>query len=215
MKILFQGDSITDAGRNAVNGSKVSIGQGYALMIAGELGARFPGAYVFENRGIGGNRVTDIYARIKADAWNLKPDVFSLLVGVNDVWKELGCMDIIHDGTEPERYKRVYSMLIEDTLEALPGVKFILMEPFLLRGIYTEEKWDVFCEEVKIRAAIVKELAEKYGLAFVPLQELFDKACESAPAEYWVADGVHPTPAGHRLIADEWLKVFSQEICNT
>ena len=88
MKILFQGDSITDAGRSRDNDQY--IGTGYPLLVKSELGYKFPGKYEFINRGISGNRIVDLYARIKADIINIKPDVMSILIGVNDVWHEFG-----------------------------------------------------------------------------------------------------------------------------
>lgn len=208
MKILFQGDSITDVGRNTERGSTQSIGQGYALMIAGELAARYPGKYIFENRGISGNRIVDLYARIKVDCWNLEPDVISILLGVNDVWHEFGS----GNGVEANRYENVYRMLIEDTLARLPNVKLMLMEPFALPGRATESNWDAFYSDVCKRSEIVQKLAKEYRLSFVPLQAKLDEACKFCPPDYWLSDGVHPTPAGHRLIADAWLEVFQKEI---
>lgn len=208
MKILFQGDSITDVGRNTDRGSLQSIGQGYALMVTGELGARYPGQYTFENRGISGNRIVDLYARIKVDCWNLEPDVISILLGVNDVWHEFGNKN----GVEANRFENVYRMLIEDSLAKLPNVKLILLEPFALPGTATEGKWDEFFVEVVKRSQIVQKLAKEYQLSFVPLQKKLEDACKLCPAECWLGDGVHPTPAGHRLIADAWLEVFQKEI---
>ena len=210
MKILFQGDSITDAGRRKETNC---LGTGYPVMISGELGAHYPGKYSFVNKGISGNRIVDIYARIKVDGWNLEPDVFSLLIGVNDVWHEFGNQN----GVEPERFEKVYRMLIEDTKAKLPGVKFILMEPFVLPGeatVNTEEhpaRWEYFRKETDLRAAAAKRIAQKHNLTFVPLQEMFDKANADAPAMgYWLRDGVHPTFAGHALIKNAWLKAFEQ-----
>ena len=104
MKILFQGDSITDVGRNTNNGSLNSIGQGYPCLIASRLGADEPETYEFVNRGISGNRIVDVYARIKADCWNLAPDLLSILIGVNDVWPEFGGKN----GVDAKRFYNVY-----------------------------------------------------------------------------------------------------------
>ena len=120
MRILFQGDSITDVGRNTNNGSTLSMGQGYPLMVAGDLGAAYPGQYEFLNRGISGNRIVDIYARIKCDCWNLEPDVLSLLIGVNDVWHEVGAG---RNGVDAARFEKMYRILVEDTLERFPKMK--------------------------------------------------------------------------------------------
>lgn len=200
--ILFQGDSITDAGRNLLSGCSVSIGQGYAAMLAGELGTTAVGDYKFENRGVSGNRIVDLYARMKADIWNLSPDYISILIGVNDVLHEY----LHKSGVDAACFQRIYEMLIEDTLRVLPEAKFILMEPFVTSGSLTECNWLQIRDEVKNRGEIVYDLSKKYNTAFVPLQSVFDKACEMISPEYWISDGVHPTVAGHGLIKREWLK---------
>ena len=151
----------------------------------------------------------DLYARIKADVWNHKPDVISILIGINDVWHEI----YGGNGVELNRFEKVYRMLIEDTREQLPNVKFILCEPFVLKGSATEEKYEEFCE-IKKYAAVVKKLAKEYGVPFVALQEKFDEAAEKHGAVHYLYDGVHPDVAGGKLIAEEWLKVFQTEIEN-
>lgn len=204
MKILFQGDSITDAGRNTNNGSLLSIGQGYPFLVTASLGAKYPGKYEFVNRGVSGNRVVDVYARIKADGWNLEPDVLSLLIGINDVWHEVGN----RNGVDAPRFERVYRMLVSDTLERLPKIRIMALEPFVLKGAATEEHWAEFERETRLRAEAVRRVAEEFGLTFVPLQKKFDEAAASAGAAYWLGDGVHPMPAGHQLIADAWCEAF-------
>lgn len=208
MKILFTGDSITDAGRSKDGTERLLMGQGYPVMCAGRLGLDYPDRFEFVNTGVSGNRITDLYARIKRDCWNLSPDVCSLLVGINDVGHEVNRQD----GVEDYRFERVYRMLLEDTKKALPDIKFILMEPFCLAVPHRPENWDLFREGAVAKGKIVKELAEEFGCEFVPLQEKFDQACSFAPARYWIGDGVHPTPMGNQLIADEWLKAFQKLI---
>ena len=206
MKILFQGDSITDTGRTYDRGSMDALGQGYASMVAGELGFSHLGEYSFENRGISGNRIVDLYARIKCDIWNLKPDVLSILIGVNDVLHEtMEC-----NGVDCERFERVYDMLLEDTYKALPGIKIILMEPFVAKGAITDEHWDYIHDEVLLRADAMKRLAQKHNAVFVPLQACFDKVISESNTEYWIGDGVHPTINGHQLIKNQWLAAFQQ-----
>lgn len=202
--ILFQGDSITDAGRSRENDD--NFGVGYATLVKGELGYEYPNQYVFYNRGISGNRVVDLYARIKADIINLKPDVMSILIGVNDVWHE--CKR--QNGVDAEKYFKIYSMLIEEIKEELPDIKIMILEPFVLRESKTEEYWEEFQTEVSKRAAKAKEIAEKYNLPFISLQDKFDEAAKSAPNNYWLFDGVHPTTAGHELIKREWIKAYEQ-----
>ncbi len=207
MKILFQGDSITDAGRNLLEGEQF-MGQGYPVMVTGQLGLEFPGCHEFINRGIGGNRIVDIYARIKRDIINLKPDFMSILIGVNDVWHEAG----EGNGVDNDKYFKVYSLLIEEIKAALPDIKIMILEPFVLKGTATEEHWDYFSKEVPMRAEKAKQIAEKYDLTFVPLQEKFDEAVKLAPESYWLGDGVHPTQAGHALITKEWIAAFKKMV---
>ena len=207
MKILFFGDSITDMGRNRESDGVFGLGKGYVFYAAGDLKKEDPSIEVI-NRGISGNRIVDLYARIKADIINLKPDLMSILIGVNDVWHELGENP---NGVELDRFIKVYDMLITDTLKVLPNLKIILLEPFVLKGGATEENYERFLE-VKEYAKAVKALAEKYSLEFLPLQDAFDKAAEKSCAEYYLYDGVHPDAAGARLIADEWIKLYNEKI---
>lgn len=206
--ILFQGDSITDCGRSREDFS--NVGDGYPLLVKAELGFENPGIYEFHNRGISGNRIVDVYARIKGDIINLQPDYMSLLIGVNDVWHEFG----VHNGVEAEKYEKIYCMLIEEIKEALPDIKIMILEPFCLRARATEnteeepDRWNIFSSEVKKRAEKAKKVAEKYPLVFVPLQEKFDEAAKLEENTYWLKDGVHPTAMGHEIIKREWVKAF-------
>ena len=200
--ILFQGDSITDAGRSREDDD--NLGVGYPTLVKGELMFECPGEYRFLNRGISGNRVVDLYARIKADILNLKPDVMSILIGVNDVWHEFGA----HNGVSADKYFKIYSMLIQEIREALPETRIMILEPFVLREAATEAHWEEFREEVRKRAQMAKAVAEKYELSFITLQEKFDEAAKLAPNNYWLRDGVHPTTEGHELIKREWIRAF-------
>lgn len=201
-KILFQGDSITDAGRSRED--LKNLGRGYPLLVASALGMDEPGEYEFVNRGISGNRIVDIYARIKMDIINLKPDVMSILIGVNDVWHEVSS----RNGVDGDKYFKIYCMLIEEIQSELPDIKIMILEPFVLKATATQAAWDLFDSEVKIRAAKAKEVAQKYNLTFIPLQEKLDEAVKKCPAEYWLGDGVHPTCFGDELIKREWIKAF-------
>ena len=209
-RILFQGDSITDALRSREH--DFFFGNGYPALVAARLGFEEPGAYSFLNRGISGNRVVDLYARIKVDLINLKPDVLSILIGVNDVWHEVE----IENGVDAVKFERIYDMLLTEVEEALPGIRILILEPFVLHGSATEaieekpQRWEYFRDETPLRAAAAKRVAEKHGTVWVPLQERFDEACRLAPAEYWLWDGVHPTQMGHELIARAWLEAFHQ-----
>lgn len=212
--ILFQGDSITDCERGRENNSR--LGTGYATMVKGELGCQYPGEYSFINRGISGNRIVDIYARIKMDIINLKPDYMSILVGVNDVWHELGgnC-----NGVAAEKYEKIYNMLIEEVKDALPEIKIMIMEPFVLEACCTTsteeepDRWNIFQSEVLKRAESAKRIAQKHNLIFVPLQKTFDDACLKEAPSYWLKDGVHPTDMGNNMIKKEWIKAFEHMRC--
>lgn len=199
--ILFQGDSITDTSRN--RDVVTDLGKGYAHLVSAHLGFENPGQYNFINRGISGNRIVDVYARMKIDIINLKPDVMSLLIGVNDVWHEVSRQN----GVAPDKFKKIYSMLIEEIKEALPDIKIMIMEPFVLPGSATQENMDKF-EEVKVMAQKAREISNEFNLTFIPLQEKFDSLTKLVPPEYWLGDGVHPTPMGHEMIKREWLKAF-------
>lgn len=206
-KILFQGDSITESGRaKDEKWSEKYQGSGYPVMVAAELGYKYPDKYTFINRGISGNSVVDILARVKTDIIKIKPDVLSILVGVNDVWRELKN----NSGFSEKSFERIYDVLLYEIKENLPGAKIIIMEPFLLKGEDTLEHWDKFRSEVEKRAVVAKKLAEKYGADFIPLQARFDEMYEKASMGYWLFDGVHPTSAGHKIIADAWLQNFKK-----
>ena len=215
MRIVFFGDSITDAGRNRNDIYALSgLGYGFVRAIADRIQGAAPDQYEIINTGISGNRVVDLYARIKCDLWNLNPDVISILIGVNDVWHEI---NEGKNGVELDRFERVYRMIIEDTRKVLPNAKFVLCEPFVLEGkstCDTEEMPDRFSrfQEVYQYAEVVKKLSEEYGLYFLPLQAAFDEAAKSIGGKYYSVDGVHPVVGGAALIAKEWVNLFKREI---
>ena len=205
-KVVFQGDSITDVGRCLTDFEWI-LGGGYPTMVSAELGFEFPNEYDFINRGIAGNRVVDLYARIKKDIINLEPDILSILIGANDVWHEFYESP---NGVDAETYYKVYCMLIEDIKKANPDIQILILEPFVLKGSNTEANWEEFSAEIYKRAEKAKLIAEKYNLKFVPLQEKFTEAEKISPAERWLVDGVHPTARGHELIKREWIKAFKE-----
>ena len=200
--IVFQGDSITDVGRSrdeAVPANE-GMGAGYPFLVSSYLRCHEPAKnwQVF-NRGISGNRVVDLYARWKIDALNLKPDILSILIGVNDTWHEFARSN----GVEVPRYEKIYRMLLEWTREVLPKVHLVLLEPYVQASEIVTGAW---IAEMDQRRAIVKRLAEEFDALFIPTQSLLDAALKKAPSNYWLRDGVHPTSAGHQLIAEAWLK---------
>ncbi|NMA42926.1 MAG: SGNH/GDSL hydrolase family protein [Oligosphaeraceae bacterium] len=202
--VLFQGDSITDAGRSreiSMERSNLDLGQGYPTLVTASLLKKMPGQGLrFFNRGVSGDRVVNLYARWKIDALNLKPDLISILVGVNDTGHGIPPNN---NGVEPERYGMVYRQLLEWTKQQLPEVTLVLMEPFVLLVDPVNESW---LPEMNERSRIVKELSAEFDAVFVPCQSILNQACQVAPASYWLLDGVHPSLAGHQLLADAWIK---------
>ncbi len=202
--ILFQGDSITDAGRKREDtnpNTGGALGSGYAFMAGSELLYQHAdkNLRVF-NKGISGNKVYQLAERWDADCLALKPNVVSLLIGVNDFWHTLtnnytGTVDI---------YQKDLDALLDRTKKALPGVKLVLGEPFAVKGIKAvDDKWYPTFDAYRQAA---KELAGKHGAAFIPYQTIFDKAQQTAPGVYWTYDGVHPSIAGSQLMAHAWLE---------
>lgn len=204
MRILFQGDSVTDSGRDKSKDSE--IGFGYTFLVKSELGFKHPGEYEFISRGVGGNRIVDLYARIKKDLINLKPDVVSLLIGINDVLHEIGDCP---NGIDAGKYYNIYCLMIEEIKKELPSTKIMIMEPFFLPNIAWEGYCDFIDTETRIRAKMAKKVAEKYNIPFIPLQEGFDELCKLQPPEYWLHDGVHPTSMGYWHIKEQWIKAFN------
>jgi len=206
--ILFQGDSITDAGRNrgryyANEGG--GMGVGYVYQIVSEmLGASPEKKYRFYNRGISGNKVFQLTNRWEDDCLQLKPDVLSILIGVNDFWHTLSSR---YDGTV-ETYDTDFRQLLDRTKNQLPEIKLIIGEPFAVDGgsAITADWYPVFPRYQKAARII----AEDYGAVFIPYQKIFDDALNRAPVSYWCPDGVHPSIAGGYLMKKAWLDAFLQ-----
>jgi acyl-CoA thioesterase-1 len=195
-RILFTGDSITDCGRDRNNAD--SLGNGYAHIAGAHLQARLasPAVKIF-NRGISGNRVCDLLARVEADLLALKPTVVSILIGINDVWRRYDSNSL----TEAKAFERDYRTLLEKI--ATIRARVVLLEPFLLHVPDDRYAWR---EDLSPKIDITRKLAIEFGAELLPLDGLFAQAATQAPAAYWAGDGVHPTAAGHGLIAETWLE---------
>ena len=200
-RILFQGDSITDGKRGRNADPNHILGHGYAFIIAAKFGAAFPELKLdFINRGVSGNTVPDLQKRWQADTLDLKPDILSILVGVNDAGR----------GLPMDQYEPAYEKIIAEARSANPQLKLVLCEPFTLPVGRKIEGYDTWSADIKQRQAIVARLAKKHGAALVQFQRVFDDAIARAPADYWIWDGVHPTYRGHQLMADEWERVVRE-----
>lgn len=204
LRILFQGDSITDGNRSHDNDWNHIMGHGYAYLISSRLWFENPGKnYMFFNRGISGNRIKDLENRWKEDTIDLKPDILSILVGVNDVHAFVGKND-----PEPvEKFEERYRRILDKTTFELPETKIVLCEPFIWPLSWVKDEFSIWQTETIKRSQVIRKLAIEYNAVFVELQEPFNKALKKAPMEYWIWDGIHPMPAGHELIAREWIKV--------
>lgn len=204
--VLFQGDSITDAGRKKdsrdVNNA-AAMGSGYAFLAGAALLHRHAGKNLkVYNRGISGNKVYQLADRWDADCIDLNPNVLSILIGVNDFWHTLNHN---YNGTI-QVYRDDYKKLLDRTKQKLPDVKLIIGEPFAVQGVKAvDEKWFPAFNDYRQAA---REIADSFGAAFIPYQAVFDKAQQAAPAAYWTGDGVHPSMAGAELMAHAWLETI-------
>lgn len=208
LTFLFQGDSITDGNRSQDNDWNHVMGHGYAYLIASRLWYDYTQQdLMFYNRGISGNRVRDLKARWQQDALDLKPDVLSILIGINDVLATL----YNHDPEPIEKFEENYLQILEETKKTLPDTQIVLCEPFLLPVGRVSENPVLWETEVEKQQKLVRKLAKTYDAIFVELQEPFEKACKRAPASYWIWDGIHPMPAGHELVARQWIKAVSKK----
>ena len=202
--ILFQGDSITDSGRNKQNpapNNGSALGNGYPFLTASFLLNNYANLNLtLHNRGISGNKVFQLAERWETDCLELKPNVMSIMIGVNDFWHT---QNGSYNGT-PETYEKDYMALLERTRNALPNLQLICIEPYAVKaaGGAVNDNWYPVFNEYREAAARV---AKAYADVFIPLQSIFDKVQPLASAKHWTGDGVHPSLAGASLISEAWL----------
>ena len=210
MKIIFFGDSIfdakrvrgcDDAGRVPEEPSREpgAYGSGLVFMVATQLYCDKPNYYEVLNRGIGGDRLPQLYARINLDVWRENPDVVTIMVGANDMPRKNN-----PNTTDIERWGRLYRMMIEETLERLPGVKIMLCETYAPK--------DVYRELVKPYVEETRRIAKEFSLPCVSFQDKVDEALEKYGLYTCFYDGGHPNLVGSKVLADEWLRVFREEV---
>jgi len=193
--LLFFGDSITDAGRDRNDPS--SLGGGYVNLISARLLSQYPEKTLrISNMGIGGNRIANLEERFEQDVLRLEPTVVSLLIGINDTWRRYDSEIVSLIPEFQDRYSQMVKKLVDR------GIHVIICEPFLLPFPEDRKKWR---EDLNPRLIAIREVAWEYNLPYLPLDGAFAAAASRATASYWLKDGVHPTLAGHSLIAESWL----------
>ncbi len=200
MTILFQGDSITDCGR--LSSFLDSMGSGYAYFVASQMSALYPEKQItFLNRGISGDCVDDLASRWRRDCLSLAPDLLSILVGVNDTWQYC----TYGNGRDASHFKKIYQRILSQVKEQC-NATLVLCEPFLL---HVAPDVIAYQSELDKRIEAVQELAHEFDALYIPFHAHFSKNCSPVDSAYWAPDGVHPTPAGHALMANLWMeKVF-------
>ena len=206
---LFQGDSITDGNRTRNNDWNHVMGHGYQYIIASKLWYDLPQKHLhFYNRGISGNKVTDLQQRWDTDTIAIKPGLLSILIGINDLdaWMNDNATFTTLD------FEASYRKLLHTTITALPSLQLVLCEPFILPVGKVKYKWALYNDEIKKRQGVVKKLSDEFNAIYIPFQQAFNDALKRAPADYWIWDGIHPMPAGHELMAVEWMKQVSKKL---
>jgi lysophospholipase L1-like esterase len=199
--VLFQGDSITDCNRIRDDGN--DLGEGYPAKIAKVWDSLFPETNVrFFNRGISGNRSQELLDRYQKDFLSLKPDMVSILIGINDTWKRYSR----NNPTSPEKFEQNYRTILQNLKQDLPSVLIVIIEPFLLDVISERNSWR---EDLDPKILVVRRLAKEFADVFIPMDGIFTcYAMKGICEEDMSIDGVHPTNCGHGIIATEWLKAM-------
>lgn len=199
-RVLFQGDSITDCGRDRLKGD---CGQGYPAKVAEIYSCMHPeSGTVFINRGISGNRSFDLLGRYEEDFLSVKPDFISILIGINDTWRRYDSAD----PTSTAQYEGNFRTLLGWLRRDLPETKLLVIEPFLIPADPQKEIWH---EDLDPKIQAARRLAREYADYFLPMDGLFQSRIVqgASPAEL-SEDGVHPTDAGHAVIAEAYLKLL-------
>ena len=203
--ILFQGDSVSDGNRYkdpmARGDLNHQIGHTFIYTIASELGYKYADKNLaFVNRAISGENIETIYDRREEDIFEEHPDVFSILVGSNEywIWKD--------EPDHTEEFDEMYRQLLDEVLEHNPDTKIVISEPMVLPVVLEPDVYNARLKMTYEEIEVLQKIAEDYGAIYIPLLEKFQKACEIREASYWMWDGVHPTEAGHGMIANEWMK---------
>lgn len=209
-RLLFQGDSITDMkwGRNQADRNHF-LGHSYVYLIAARLGVDLPSKrFEFLNRGHSGNTVADLRGRWEADALDIRPDVLSVLIGINDVGRTIrsGKSHVPLDQWEAD-----YRAILDASISGNASLKIVLLDPFMLPADrFADSEYLQWQTEAGKLREIVQRLAAEYSATHVRTQDVFNRAVKHAAPEHWIWDGVHPLPQGHELIARQWVRQFGE-----
>jgi len=204
LRFLFQGDSITDGNRGRNDDPNHILGHGYCFAVSSRIGADFPQyGFQFINRGIGGNTISDLEKRWQTDTLDLKPDVLSLLIGINDV---NALVDNRENPLDANAFEATYRKLLTSCREQNPDILFVLGLPFFFAAGWRKNQYEKWHPLTLERAEIVKRIATDFNAVLVDYPKVFEEAQKRAPMDYWIWDGVHPTAFGHELMAREWIK---------
>jgi len=209
-KILFLGDSITDMGRIRVGVGPMALGHGYVFFATTYLNEKYPGKYEIVNKGISGDTISDLVLRYEDDVIKEKPDVLTILIGVNDIWHRID--NPASKALKINKFVKAYDGMLTDIANKLPKCKIILMEPFFTHGsaVDFDNRYECFCEVYKYARAC-KKLSKKHNLSFVKLQKAISEG-QDKYHEDCLYDGVHPYVIGAKIIANQWVKTFKREI---
>jgi lysophospholipase L1-like esterase len=194
-RVMFAGDSITDCHRLTTDNP---LGYGYPLQVAGSWGVQHPDRQpVWLNSGISGNTTIDLQSRWQTDVLDQRPDVVSVLVGINDCGYHFSAgLDAVSASVYHDRYLSLLTPLADN------GVELILIEPFLLPVSDDQRRWR---DDLDPKIQVVRDLARRFGAALVAADGMFAALAAQTGPDYWLFDGVHPTAAGHQALAQAWL----------
>ncbi len=200
MKILFQGDSITDAGRDKRNYH--NLGNGYPKYAAELISAAHPEIdFEFINFGISGNRTSQLFDRLYSDAIAFQPDIISIMIGINDVWHRYGHRILTSNEQIALNYRCILKYLKEAT-----NAKIVMIAPYLLD---CDDKEDIRRDLPSV-LEIIRGLADEFADVYIPLDKYFEDALKTAPEKlYYSADGVHPNANGAKFIAEHYAEAIN------
>lgn len=202
-KIVMIGDSITDAGRREI---EPPYGVGYMTLVRSFVTALYPPlGLTWENRGIGGDTVRHLDARWTADVVDERPDVLTVMIGINDVWRAFG--DNPHEAVPDDEYRATLTRLVCAAQETA-DLDLYIGSPYMIEA----DRNDPMRAAMDARGAIAREVAAEVGATFIDVQAAFDRALASTDHTDWADDRIHPNQPGHAVIAIAFLRAFGIEV---